>query len=297
VAGTAAAGLLGTPEKGFQKLVDRGGEAARIGERLLRIERRVFEEWRLSRGGTIGRQALQNPPDADAEEFERVLEAGRGCADAKAAAFCANVLALVLAVWRVAVTEGIEPTNNHAERLLRGGALWRKNAFGRHSAGGCRFVERILTEGADPAVARPPGTALPGGCLGRPSQRPPSNFTPTDRLDSYHDRNGTSNHRPGMTDFKIWLWQFVTRDHSIDRVVRVKSLWFCTDALHRLARAAGRRGVAELRTEHRSRKVSERTHHDALVYEPSWPLRRTPVNAWWESHNPFADGMGDDRPS
>lgn len=43
------------------------------------------------------------------------------------------------------VTDGIEPTNNHAERLLRRGVLWRKNAFGCQSAGGCRFVERILT--------------------------------------------------------------------------------------------------------------------------------------------------------
>jgi hypothetical protein len=33
-----------------------------------------------------------------------------------------------------------EPTNNHAERLLRSGVSWRKNAFGCHSASGCRFV-------------------------------------------------------------------------------------------------------------------------------------------------------------
>jgi transposase len=32
-----------------------------------------------------------------------------------------------------------------AERLLRRGVLWWKNAFGCQSARGCRFVERILT--------------------------------------------------------------------------------------------------------------------------------------------------------
>jgi transposase len=132
-------------KRDFQKLVDRGGPAAEVGEGLLRIERRVFEEWHLFRGGTFGRRALQNHLDAEAREFERRLEAGCGCADAKAAAFCENVLALLPAVWRFVVTEGIEPTNNHAERLLRRGVLWRKNAFGCHSAGGCRFVERILT--------------------------------------------------------------------------------------------------------------------------------------------------------
>jgi transposase len=55
------------------------------------------------------------------------------------------VLELLPAVWRFVVTEEIEPTNNHAERLLRRGVLWRRNAFGCHSAAGFRFVERMLT--------------------------------------------------------------------------------------------------------------------------------------------------------
>lgn len=132
-------------KRDFQKLVDRGGPAARLGEALSRIERRVFEEWHLFRGGTFGRRASRNHLDGAAREFERLLERGRGCADAKAAAFCENLLALLPAVWRFVVTDGIEPTNNHAERLLRRGVLWRKNAFGCHSAAGCQFVERILT--------------------------------------------------------------------------------------------------------------------------------------------------------
>jgi len=129
----------------FQKLVDRGGPAARLGEALLRIERRVFEEWHLFRGGTFGRRALQNHLDGPARQLERLLRAGRRCADAKAATFCANVLELLPAVWRFVVTDGIEPTNNHAERLLRRGVLWRKSSFGCTSASGCRFVERLLT--------------------------------------------------------------------------------------------------------------------------------------------------------
>jgi hypothetical protein len=83
--------------------------------------------------------------DHAAREFEQLLESGRGGADTKAAAFCENLLDLSPAVWRLVVTEGIEPTNNHAERLLRRGVLWRKHAFGCQSAEGCRFVERILT--------------------------------------------------------------------------------------------------------------------------------------------------------
>jgi transposase len=129
----------------FQKLVDRGGPAAPLGLQLQALASRVFEQWHLFRGGTFGRRALQNHLDGDARELERLLQAGRRCPDAKAATFCANVLALQPAVWRFVVTEGIEPTNNHAERLLRRGVLWRKNAFGSQSAAGCRFVERMLT--------------------------------------------------------------------------------------------------------------------------------------------------------
>jgi transposase len=129
----------------FQKLVDRGGAAARLGRKFQRIADRVFEEWHLFRGGTFGRRALQNHLNDEAEEFERLLKGGRCCADAKAAAFCENVLGLLPAVWRFVVSDGIEPTNNHAERLLRRGVLWRKGSFGCVSERGCRFVERLLT--------------------------------------------------------------------------------------------------------------------------------------------------------
>ena len=132
-------------KRDFQKLVDRGGPAARLGHKLQRIAGRVFEQWHLFRGGTFGRRALQNHLDGEARELEGLLRAGRRCADAKAAAFCENLLALVPALWRFVVSAGVEPTNNHAERLLRRGVLWRKNAFGSHSEAGCRFVERLLT--------------------------------------------------------------------------------------------------------------------------------------------------------
>jgi transposase len=132
-------------KRDFQKLIDRGGAAARLGRQLQGVATRVFEEWHLFRGGTIDRPALQRRLDGDAEHLEHLLRAGRRCADAKAAAFCDNLLTLVPALWRFVVTEGVEPTNNHAERLLRRGVLWRKNAFGSHSEAGCRFVERLLT--------------------------------------------------------------------------------------------------------------------------------------------------------
>jgi transposase len=89
-------------------------------------------------------------------------------------AFCENVLALIPVLWRFAVTEGAEPRNKHAERLLRRGALWRNYVFGRHTEAGCRFVERLLTvvqscrlQGR--AVLRYLYEALLAHCAGLPS--------------------------------------------------------------------------------------------------------------------------------
>jgi transposase len=49
------------------------------------------------------------------------------------------------ALWTFARVEGIELTNNIAERALRKGVLWRKSSFGSASRAGSLFVERVLT--------------------------------------------------------------------------------------------------------------------------------------------------------
>jgi len=45
---------------------------------------------------------------------------------------------------RFAKIEGIEPTNNTAERDLRPAVIYRKLSFGTQSARGSRYVERLL---------------------------------------------------------------------------------------------------------------------------------------------------------
>jgi transposase len=132
-------------KRDFQKCVDRGGPARAIGDAGLAIVKRVFKAWHSFRGGGCSRKRLQLRLSPVAKELRQVLERGCACADAKVAQFCANLIALEPALWRFVVTRGVEPTNNHAERVLRRGVLWRKNAFGCHSDQGCRFVERILT--------------------------------------------------------------------------------------------------------------------------------------------------------
>ena len=175
------------PKRDFQKLVDRGGAAAPLGRRLQRVAERVFVKWHLFRGGGCDRQELQRRLDGPAHRLERALKAGRQCAyDSKAATLCANVLALLPAVWRFVVSEGVEPTNNHAERVLRHGVLWRKNAFGCQSEAGCRFVERMLTVvQARRLQGRSVLDYLYDALVAGPSQRPPRTFSTCGRLIGY----------------------------------------------------------------------------------------------------------------
>jgi transposase len=49
------------------------------------------------------------------------------------------------ALWTFVVEEGVDPTNNRAERALRFAVLWRKSMQGSYNAKGDRWVERILS--------------------------------------------------------------------------------------------------------------------------------------------------------
>ena len=132
-------------KRDFQKCVDRGGSAVAIGQAGLKAVEDLFRLWWDFRQRQVSRAELQTGLEPVIQELQEALEQGRTCADPKVATFCTNVLALYPALWLFATVEGVEPTNNHIERLLRPGVLWRKNAFGNHSEAGCRFAERILT--------------------------------------------------------------------------------------------------------------------------------------------------------
>jgi transposase len=133
-------------KRDFQKVVDGHGPSAWVGRRGLRLVKNVFAAWHAFQEGRITRAQLQAQLDPLESRLNRVLLEGALLGeDAKVAAFCEKVLALEPALWTFARVEGVEPTNNYMERLLRRAVLWRKRSFGCWSAAGCRFVERILT--------------------------------------------------------------------------------------------------------------------------------------------------------
>lgn len=132
-------------KRNWEKMVERGGKALQIGQACLSVHQRVFELWHLFRGGGCSRAVLDDQIAPLMLELLDVLHRGKRCRDGKTKRFCARLLSVYPALWTFVAIEGVEPTNNHAERVQRRAVLWRRRSFGCHSADGCRFVERILT--------------------------------------------------------------------------------------------------------------------------------------------------------
>ena len=56
-----------------------------------------------------------------------------------------NLLKVWPALWTFADHKGVEPTNNHAERALRGAVIYRKLSLGSQSEDGERRIARLLS--------------------------------------------------------------------------------------------------------------------------------------------------------
>ncbi len=132
-------------KRDFKSFLDYGPEAVGIGEQLLRQTKKMFRLWHRIRDGTMTRAQFQSAMRPVRRRLEALLEEGCGLSSAKVSGMCKEILKLRQALFTFVDVEGIEPTNNAAERALRFAVLWRKGCFGCDSARGSRFVERFLT--------------------------------------------------------------------------------------------------------------------------------------------------------
>ena len=105
----------------------------------------MFTWWHRVREGTLQRSTFRSYMTPVRREVERLLEAGSHCDVPKTAGTCRDILKRRGALWTFVQVDGVEPTNNTAERAIRPGVLWRKGSFGTQSDAGSRFVESMLT--------------------------------------------------------------------------------------------------------------------------------------------------------
>jgi transposase len=129
----------------FQAMVERGAESGATGEALLKQVKQLFKLWHKRRDGDLSHERLGALMKPVRRKVKKLLVAGTRCEQKKTRRTCTNILAVERCLWTFLRVEGVEPTNNAAERALRRAVLWRRKSFGTQSAEGSRFVGRVLT--------------------------------------------------------------------------------------------------------------------------------------------------------
>ena len=129
----------------FEAMRGRGGRSEEIGDALLAQAHQMVAWWHRVREGTLKRSSFRSYMSPLRQEVERLLEVGSRCGVPKTEGTCRDILKRREALWTFVQVEGVEPTNNAAQRSIRPGVLWRKGSFGTQSTAGSRFVESMLT--------------------------------------------------------------------------------------------------------------------------------------------------------
>lgn len=129
----------------FEKISERGGDSERIGKALLEETDRLFHFWHRVRDGTLKRSTFRVYMRTVQKRVEGALAEGAAIPHVKTSRTCRKLLRHADALWTFVYKEGVEPTNNGGERILRHGVILRKLTHGTHSTNGSRFIERILS--------------------------------------------------------------------------------------------------------------------------------------------------------
>jgi transposase len=129
----------------IEAMIERGGRSQEIGEALRDQARKMFHGWHRVCDGTLAHASFASYMRPVRREGERLLEEGQTCGVPKTEGVCREILKRRQALWTFVRYEGVEPTNNAAERAIRPGVLWRKGSFGTQSPEGSRFVEAMMT--------------------------------------------------------------------------------------------------------------------------------------------------------
>jgi transposase len=117
-----------------------------FGDAGLRVCEELFWSWEIYQH-TGDRAGLKRRIGALRRQFKPLLRTYSGKAPRykRTRGLARNLLKIWPALWTFAAHKGVEPTNNHAERALRGAVIYRKLSLGSQSHDGERRIERLLS--------------------------------------------------------------------------------------------------------------------------------------------------------
>ena len=131
-------------QRDFRRHADGLAEQKTFGEHGYQLSRRVFSAWRTYQHTHHDRERLQAEIAPVQAELRQLLEQAspKSRRTRWHRRFANNLLKVWPALWTFTTIEGVEPTNNPAERALRGPVIHRKISLGTQSDTGERFAER-----------------------------------------------------------------------------------------------------------------------------------------------------------
>jgi transposase len=137
----------------FIKISERPGVSTELGTALVKQQEKLFELWHRVRDGTLKRcefqllvQQIRNSIKSSLQEAaDYEIGSKEKTPLAKTVRTCRQILKVEPGLWLFVAVEGVEPTNNAAERAIRPAVIWRRTSFGSQTQAGSRFVQRMLT--------------------------------------------------------------------------------------------------------------------------------------------------------
>jgi transposase len=137
-------------QRDFRRHSDGLAEQKSFGEQGLELTRRVCAAWRAYQHEHHDRDRLAAEIAPIQTELRRLLEEASPKTKRTRwhRRFANNLLKVWPALWTFVSIDGIEPTNNAAERALRAPVIHRKVSLGTQSKDGERFAERALSAAA-----------------------------------------------------------------------------------------------------------------------------------------------------
>jgi len=137
----------------FTKISERSGVSRQRGRDLLAQEKKLFRLWQKVRDGTFEREEFKSKVTKIRERLLQIILEGANYEIrkkektplSKTVRTCRQLLKVEPALWLFVEVEGLEPTNNAAERAIRPAVLWKRTSFGSQSEAGSIFMARMLT--------------------------------------------------------------------------------------------------------------------------------------------------------
>lgn len=132
----------------FESHSQRPGAKGEFGKAGLELLGSAFTLWHECQREEHSRGWLTERMTPISRAFGALIEIGLEDPDERTSRFAHEIAKLEGGLWTYSHTDGVQPTNNHAERMLRPVVIKRRLSHGNQSANGATTTERLLTAAA-----------------------------------------------------------------------------------------------------------------------------------------------------